>query len=268
MSNNGLIKRSLSNLLPTNKKTWDFYRSQIKNEEKIIETNRLLNEKIEENEQQDKQETIKTINFINLSENENDNSEIKLEKSITSLNSEKFENIDKIIENENDCSNKFNEFEEDHEEEDENLDNEDYEYKTIKMFSSDTENLGQMSYHDFNYDRENTDQILVERKRAKNSKEILAGITKRVVMADTQHLKKLSKDFIRKYNSIDTSNDEKGHIIEPVDLKSNYNNYKFRRSNQNKKIREIEYNQLLECLSKIFIFLIEKKYFIKFLSSY
>ncbi|CAF0708647.1 unnamed protein product [Brachionus calyciflorus] len=197
-------KRSVSNLLPNNSRTWDFY-----------------------------QKRNGDLNDLILNKNSTNDSFDKLTKNLDNIQQEV--NVeDKIA--------PYSDFE-DHEE----TDHEEYEYETIKIYSSsDTDNYRENSNFTDHDKNENT---LDERKRTKNSREILEGITKRVIIADTQNMKKLSnQEFFRRYNTMEMDSDEKGHFIEPPDLKSNNDNFKFRRMIQNKKTTEYEYNQLLECL--------------------
>ena len=268
-----LLKRSVSSLLPTNKKTWDLYSTRNSLQDKY--TN-------DENNEQNKVKFNESFNQKTKFQEENHNDQgkkIVINKSITSFSNEELEKIGKFIDDENGKMKKINKsitsFSNDELEKngkfiDENLnksnnlqinnqnkkkelDKKDNEFNINKTQSFDTDKFGHIFNKNLNCDDlYNINEILNEHKQTKNSKDILAGITKRVVLTDTEHLKKLNNNFIRKYNSIDKSNDEKGHIMEPLDLMSNYENFKFRRSNQNKIVRESEYNQLLECLSKNF----------------
>lgn len=83
--------------------------------------------------------------------------------------------------------------------------------------------------------------------KAKHSREILDGITKRVILNEAnQNNPFQSQSF---YKSFMMGNNEKCHLIDTVDLKGCDTNLRFANLKQNKKYKEIEYNQLLECLS-------------------
>jgi len=80
------------------------------------------------------------------------------------------------------------------------------------------------------------------------SKEILDGITKRVVFNEAS----INKDFT--YDKLSTfmqTNNEKCHLIDPSELSTVAHNFKFFNFKQNRRFREEEYNQLLKCLSII-----------------
>ncbi len=84
-----------------------------------------------------------------------------------------------------------------------------------------------------------------EKNRSNLSKDILDGITKRVVFNETSMNKEFSND---KLSSFMHSNNEKCHLIDPSELSSGAHNFKFYNFKQNRRFREEEYNQLLKCL--------------------
>ena len=90
-----------------------------------------------------------------------------------------------------------------------------------------------------------------EKNRSNLSKDILDGITKRVVFNETSINKENTYD---KLSSFMHSNNEKCHLIDPSELSSGNHNFKFFNFKQNRRLREEEYNQLLKCLGK-FIYL-------------
>lgn len=91
-----------------------------------------------------------------------------------------------------------------------------------------------------------------EKNRSSLSKDILDGITKRVVFNENS----MTKDGLKseysndKISSFLHSNNEKCHLIDPSELSSAGHNFKFFNFKQNRRFREEEYNQLLKCLGK------------------
>ena len=95
---------------------------------------------------------------------------------------------------------------------------------------------------------------LNDAKRKTSAKEMLEGITKRVVLNELNP--NASKYVNNNYNEINGLNpsllNEKSHLLaEPgLNLRDEHKNMIFSSMSMNKRKKDIEYNQLLECLSK------------------
>lgn len=96
-------------------------------------------------------------------------------------------------------------------------------------------------------------------KRKTSAKEMLEGITKRVVLNESNP--NASKYANNNYNEINRLNpsllNEKSHLLaEPgLNLKDEHKNMVFSSMSMNKRKKDIEYNQLLECLSNNLVIL-------------
>jgi hypothetical protein len=98
-----------------------------------------------------------------------------------------------------------------------------------------------------------------ELERKKTSRELLDGITKRVVFNEMQNANypyskvKNAKTNINKLYPFLNGYHEKCHLIEPFDLNEQPDkNMRFSNLVDNRRRKEVEYNQLLECLSMYF----------------
>lgn len=95
-----------------------------------------------------------------------------------------------------------------------------------------------------------------DKNRSNLSKDILDGITKRVVFNENS----MNRDGFKseytneKLSSFMHSNNEKCHLIDPSELTSGIHNFKFFNFKQNRRFREEEYNQLLKCLGTLLKF--------------
>ena len=117
---------------------------------------------------------------------------------------------------------------------------------------------GQYQYSSIDIESLNEDMdlniVYGDMKRKTSAKEILEGITKRVVLNEMHSHHGDEHNLHDRYNS--SAANEKSHMfMEPLmNLKDEHKNMIFANLNMNRRRREIEYNQLLECLSNDFVF--------------
>ena len=116
----------------------------------------------------------------------------------------------------------------------------------IKQQPSDEKNLNSYQYSSIDAFEEEFDA-----KRKTSAKEMLEGITKRVVLNDVNS--NTLKFHSNQGSLIPNLINEKSHLFsEPlVSLKDEHRNMVFSSMSMIKRRKEIEYNQLLECLSNL-----------------
>lgn len=244
-----------SNLLPNTQKGWDYYEKRNKREKNqkdndnrpVVDQTLDVNLEItdaepEENEFVDEYE--KEYRMLKKRQEEDENEQLNEQKQQTNKQTGEWDIKKDEIFGESGDEGQWSDDE--------------AEYTLPKMDS--------LSYRD-NLADDRQRSTLNERVRVsssvdgRTSKELLRGITRRVITNQTPFSKKISSfnDVFMRLNTFMSGNPvEKGHFIPPLMLNETRTprnrdelvNLKMIMYGQNKRRREIEYNKLLECLSK------------------